>query len=204
MNIEPIFPIGLLVHDVPEAIADEVEKFVVSRIDKMPSREPPADQPGAPRAPHSTDYFESKKIIGDLPKDLPRLWVELCSCKDKYQEANNFKAINRQLQTNKSEFEWWCQDYIEGDFHHEHEHGIGRISGIYWVRANDAAGGIMFRNPNPFTEYSQDYDSNSIYSWQGNIHNAVKGKVLMFPSYLKHSVLISGKGAERTTIAFNF
>ena len=196
MHIEPLFPIALLQHDVPKDIADEVEKFVVSRIDKMPSREGPA--------PHSTDYFEPKKIIEDLPKDLPRLWLEIRNCKDKFQEANNFKAVNRQLKTNSNEFEWWCQDYIEGDYHNEHEHGIGRISGIYWVRANAAAGGIMFKNPNPFTEYSQDYDPNAIFSWQGNIHNTVKGKILMFPSYLKHSVLPSEKGAERTTIAFNF
>ena len=39
------------------------------------------------------------------------------------------------------------QDYIEGDVHKEHDHGIGRISGIYWVRANENAGGLQFRNP---------------------------------------------------------
>ena len=196
MHIEPLFPIGLLVHDVPEEVANETEEFVVSKLDRMPSREGPA--------PHSTDYFEPKKIIPDLPKDLPNLWQELRQCKDAYQEGNNFKAINRQLQTNKNEFEYWWQDYIEGDVHNEHEHGIGRISGIYWVRANNAAGGLMFRNPNPFTEYSQDYNPNAVFSWQGNIHNAVKGRILMFPSYLKHQVLPSEKGVERTTIAFNF
>ena len=196
MHIEPLFPIGLLVHDVPEEVANETEEFVVSKLDRMPSREGPA--------PHSTDYFEPKKIIPDLPKDLPNLWQELRQCKDAYQEGNNFKVINRQLQTNKNEFEYWCQDYIEGDVHNEHEHGIGRISGIYWVRANNAAGGLMFRNPNPFTEYSQDYNPNAVFSWQGNIHNAVKGRILMFPSYLKHQVLKSEKGVERTTIAFNF
>ena len=196
MHIEPLFPIGLLVHDVPEEVANETEEFVVSKLDRMPSREGPA--------PHSTDYFEPKKIIPDLPKDLPNLWQELRQCKDTYQEGNNFKAINRQLKTNKNEFEYWCQDYREGDIHAEHEHGIGRISGIYWVRANDAAGGIMFRNPNPFTEYSQDYHPDAIFSWQGNIYNAVKGRILMFPSYLKHQVLPSKKDVERTTIAFNF
>ena len=62
----------------------------------------------------------------------------------------------------------------------------------------------MFRNPNPFTEYSQDYHPDAIFSWQGNIYNAVKGRILMFPSYLKHQVLPSKKDVERTTIAFNF
>jgi hypothetical protein len=196
MHIEPIFPIGMLVHDVPQDVADEVEKFVVSKLSLMPDR-------GGP-APHSTDYFEPKKIIPDLTKDLPRLWLELRQCKDAYQEGNNFKAINRQLKTNTSEFEYWCQDYLEGDIHAEHEHGIGRISGIYWVRANEAAGGIMFKNPNPFTEYSQDYDINAMWSWQGTIYKPIKGRMLMFPSYLKHSVLPSEEGVERTTVAFNF
>lgn len=196
MHIEPLFPIGLLVHDVPDKVADKVEQFVISRLDKMPSRDGPA--------PHSTDYFESEKIIADLPKELPELWLEFRSCKDAYQQGNNFKAINRQLKTNKNEFEYWCQDYYEGDVHAEHEHGIGRISGIYWVRANEYAGGIMFKTPNPFTEYSQDYNPDAVFSWVGNIYKPTKGRILMFPSYLKHQVLPSEKDVERTTIAFNF
>ena len=196
MHIEPLFPVGLLIHDVQPDVADKVEEVVVKNLDKMPSREGPA--------PHSTDYFEPEKIIADLPKELPELWREIRDCKDLYQEGCNYKAINRQIKNNLNEFEYWVQDYIENDHHNEHEHGIGRISGIYWVRANEHAGGLMFKTPNPYTEYSQDYDINAIWSWQGSVYQPIKGRMLMFPSYLKHTVLPSQEGVIRSTIAFNF
>ena len=55
MKYENIFPTGILIHDVPSNIANEVEELVVSRIDQL---QRPDDN-----APHATDYFERDKII---------------------------------------------------------------------------------------------------------------------------------------------
>ena len=100
-------------------------------------------------------------------------------------------------------YNWWVQDYKEGDVHDEHHHNVGQISGVYWVRANENAGGLSFRNPNVFVEYGHTVKDTAPYSWQEYVYQPVKGRLLLFPSYLKHTVLPSLKDCIRTTIAFN-
>jgi uncharacterized protein (TIGR02466 family) len=78
---------------------------------------------------------------------------------------------------------------------------MNQISGVYWVRANENAGGLCFRNPNPFVEYAQWMDSQ--YGYQEYEFQPIKGKLLLFPSYLKHAVMPSSSNVVRTTIAFN-
>ena len=208
MHIEKLFPIGMLVHDVESELADRVEDIVVKKVNDIPR--PAAD------SPHATDYFKEKRVV-DLPNDLPELFKIICNCVDHYQTHNNMRITKRresgfQLPYDMGpgfstpafyELEYWTQDYKEGDVHNEHDHGIGRISGIYWVRANENAGGLQFRNPNPFVQYQSHHDVNAEFSWSEYVYAPVKGRILIYPSYLKHEVLKSGKDTIRTTIAFN-
>jgi len=78
---------------------------------------------------------------------------------------------------------------------------MNKISGVYWVRANENAGGLCFRNPNPYVEYA--HNENSQYGRRQFEFQPIKGKLLLFPSYLKHAVMPSSKNVVRTTIAFN-
>ena len=55
MKYEHIFPIGILVHDVPTKIANETEEFVVNNLHKIPRPDN--------NAPHATDYFEKDKAV---------------------------------------------------------------------------------------------------------------------------------------------
>ena len=199
MYIEKLFPVGVLVHDIDPKLADHVEKVVVKKLKDLP-------RPDA-NAPHATDYFEPNKIIDLHVHDLNDLYREICRGIDMYQSQSNMRSV----QTRTSSFNtpdihalsWWTQDYIEGDVHKEHDHGVGSISGIYWVRANENAGGLQFRNPNPLVQYQSQHDTNAEFSWQEYVYQPVKGRMLMYPSYLKHEVLQSGKDTIRTTIAFN-
>ena len=208
MHIQKLFPVGMLVHDVESELADRIENLVVNRIKDIPRPDE--------HAPHATDFFEPKRIV-DLPNDLPELFKTICTCVDHYQTHNNMVNTKRRESGFQMpydlgpgfsvpafyELEYWTQDYIEGDVHKEHDHGIGRISGIYWVRANENAGGLQFRNPNPFVQYQSRPDKNAEYSLQECVYKPVKGRMLIYPSYLKHEVLKSGKDTIRTTIAFN-
>mgnify|MGYP000843839482 FL=1 len=182
-----IFPVPMLEHFVPERIADDVENLLVSRLDRIPR---PTDD-----APHSTDYFEPKKVI-DLYTDVPELFSEIQECVNKFQEACSIKHL-----PHTNQYVWWTQDYQEGDIHKEHEHGMNKISGVYWVRANENAGGLSFRNPNPYVEYA--HNEYSQYGYGKYEFQPMKGKLLLFPSYLKHQVEPSGKNVIRSTIAFN-
>ena len=83
MKYENIFPTGILVHDVPVWVANQVEKLVEERVDQLQR----PDQ----NAPHATDYFEKDKVI-DLNYDTPELKTEIDMCVRDYQNKN---AMNR-------------------------------------------------------------------------------------------------------------
>lgn len=189
MKYENIFPIGILVHDVPTKIANETEEFVVANLDKIPR--PTED------APHATDYFEKDKAV-HLKYDTPLLFEHIDECVRDFQNKNMMNRIQASY-----DYNWWVQDYKEGDVHDEHHHNVGQISGVYWVRANENAGGLSFRNPNLFVEYGHTMRDTAPYSWQEYVYQPIKGRLLLFPSYLKHTVLPSKKDCIRTTIAFN-
>ena len=60
MKYENIFPTGILVHDVPVWVANQVEKLVEERVDQL--------QRPDENAPHATDYFEKDKVIVNIEK----------------------------------------------------------------------------------------------------------------------------------------
>lgn len=186
-DFKELFSIPILEHNVSDRIADDVEQFVVPRLKLIPRPDN--------NAPHGTDYFEPNKVV-HLMNDVPELFSEIQDCVNKFQEACHIKQLKEANQYN-----WWTQDYHEGDIHNEHEHGMNQISGVYWVRANENAGGLCFRNPNPFVEYAQWMDAK--YGCQKYEFRPIKGKLLLFPSYLKHAVMPSSSNVVRTTIAFN-
>jgi len=102
--------------------------------------------------------------------------------------------------------QYWIQDYKNDDNHPFHCHPGATISGVYYVRANEHAGNLQFKNPNPYidiTVWEQEIKSlNNI-----NYFNVPpkKGLLVLFPSWLTHWVLPSNNnGCIRTSLAFNY
>ena len=186
MNIDTYFPLGVLAHNVNKELADTIETVIVPELTKL-ERAHEDDQ--------FTDYFENKIRVHELFPELINEWVKAVLT---YQSATTM-AINMD-----APLQYWTQDYKEGDTHHCHEHGINGISGVYWVRANETAGKLRLHNPNSITQYVSAIDRTN--QWTSVVADITpeKGKMVIFPSYVKHEVLPSGTDAIRTTIAFNF
>lgn len=185
MNIHAIFPVPFLAHVVDKEIADKVEKVFDEKVFSMPLSD---DQ--------YTDFFVPFKTI-DINKDVPELRDEILKARDKFVEETGIECERDRLQ-------YWTQDYRdEGQRHGSHCHGIFGVSGVYWIRANENAGDFRFTNPNILNQYTR-YDKDT---WYSAIHQNIKpekGALILFPSYVFHEVLPSGKNAVRSTLAFNF
>lgn len=184
MIVETYFPVGVLHHDIDSALADKVEETVVPLLTELPRG-----------TTQFTDFHGTKIEVHSL---LPELIDEFVKAMNVYREATSF-SIEESLP-----LQYWTQDYKEGDTHGIHAHGVSGISGIYWVRANSEAGEVRFHNPNPITEYVRVNDEGNPFTWMSARIQPTKGKMILFPSYLKHDVMPSGPNAIRTTIAFNF
>lgn len=188
MPIVNIFPLAILEASVTPETAQAVEDFVVPQVDLLKQSEDTFDT-------YKTDYWETKIKVHE---SVPQLWDEILEYIKEYSEettiAVNFDGLS---------MHYWTQEYKEGDSHDMHAHGCVGISGIYWVRANEAAGPVRIYSPNPYTELTSWNDMNNPFSRSVVDVYPKKGKLILFPSYLQHRVMPSGKNAERTTIAFN-
>ena len=85
-----------------------------------------------------------------------------------------------------------------------HQHGNSTISGAYYVRAPKNSGDIVFYDPRPapvFT-YPKAVDPNLLNA-QVNGISPKEGALVLFPSYLDHSVNENLSKEERIVVSFN-
>tara|TARA_B100000989_G_scaffold148243_1_gene110462 strand:+ start:5818 stop:6420 length:603 start_codon:yes stop_codon:yes gene_type:complete len=98
----------------------------------------------------------------------------------------------------------WAIVNIGGSANLRHQHGNSTISGAYYVRAPENSGDIVFYDPRPAPVYSYPNakQPNSLNA-QVNAISPKEGALVLFPSYLDHSVNENLSKNERIVISFN-
>jgi len=85
-----------------------------------------------------------------------------------------------------------------------HQHGNSTISGAYYVRAPKNSGDIVFYDPRPAPVYTYPKALNpNLLNDQVNGISPKEGALVLFPSYLDHSVNENLSNEERIVISFN-
>ena len=85
-----------------------------------------------------------------------------------------------------------------------HQHGNSTISGAYYVRAPKNSGDIVFYDPRPAAVYTYPKAINpNLLNAQVNGISPKEGALVLFPSYLDHSVNENLSKEERIVISFN-
>ena len=110
----------------------------------------------------------------------------------------------------------WVNVYNEPQSHECHNHVKSRLSGTYYVSAQDSSEPIKFWNPNLPALHSQsgndDQHTHEQYEFTGRQHTSFQfqpqdGDFLLWPSYLMHSVPQGhpreNESYERISISFN-
>jgi uncharacterized protein (TIGR02466 family) len=94
----------------------------------------------------------------------------------------------------------WINFYNKGDFQYPHHHAGSTVSGIYYYQTNGEDGRVIFENPNPYLD---------LHLFPGS-HGFTKlgidpkpGRLILFPSWLRHGVEINKTDHERISISFN-
>ena len=98
----------------------------------------------------------------------------------------------------------WAIINTGGSANLRHQHGNSTISGAYYVRAPKNSGDIVFYDPRPAPVFSHPNASspNSLNA-QVNGITPKEGALVLFPSYLDHSVNENLSNDERIVISFN-
>jgi len=98
----------------------------------------------------------------------------------------------------------WANLSSPGAAHREHSHPNNFLSAVYYVRTSPGADTINFHDPRnqtgvirpPVTELAA-YNTDQV------VVRVTDGTLLMFPSYLHHSVDANASGETRVSVSFN-
>lgn len=98
----------------------------------------------------------------------------------------------------------WATVLASGAEHREHHHPNNFLSGVYYVRTHPGADTINFHDPRSQTGIIRP----PVVALTGENTDQVvvrvnDGTLLIFPSYLRHSVAANASGKERISISFN-
>ncbi len=94
-----------------------------------------------------------------------------------------------------------------GEFYHPaHMHPNSLLSGIVYMRSPEGAGSTVFEDPKAVARVVEpDVTERTLANTHSFAKTPIAGDVLVFPSYLKHSVVPGTAGKEaRSTLAFNY
>ena len=132
-------------------------------------------------------------------------------------ETQNFiKLISPKIEQVLNDMDWdserqltritsmWAIVNKGGAANARHHHGNSSISAAYYVRAPKNCGDIVFYDPRPAPVYShpRSNNPNSLNAMVNSITPS-EGVLVLFPSYLDHSVNSNESEDERIVISFN-
>jgi len=132
---------------------------------------------------------EPKKFINFIASSIEKVMIDM----NWEREKQSVKIINMWAIINKG-----------GSANFRHQHGNSTISGAYYVRAPKNCGDIVFYDPRPAPvyHYPKALSSNLLNAQQNGI-SPKEGGLILFPSYVDHSVNENLSNEERIVISFN-
>ena len=98
----------------------------------------------------------------------------------------------------------WAIINTGGSTNSKHQHSNSTISAAYYVRAPENCGDIVFYDPRPAPVfYYPTAVSSNLLNAQVNSITPKEGALILFPSYVEHSVNENLSNEERIVISFN-
>lgn len=101
----------------------------------------------------------------------------------------------------------WGNIMNPGGWQYKHNHGNSVISGVIYLQMPEGAGATRFwrkdRGDTYFLAHDGTGDTTDYNCEYIDLNNVKATDVVLFPSYLNHSVEDSGTGQDRISIAFN-
>ena len=135
--------------------------------------------------------------FGDYTNDIANYNLNtLQGCIEKLAE---YYLLKNSMEPRKLKiYNSWFNFYDKGMFQYDHTHQFAKLSGVYYYQTNGKDGNIIFSNPNIYlAERLCDIGIPEVS------YSPVVGRVLIFPSWLKHRVLLNKTDSQRISISFN-
>ena len=106
--------------------------------------------------------------------------------------------------------DYWININKKHNFNIPHNHPLSFLSGVVYIESNKDSGNILFHRNSAEDYYyleltaNKKGSENNSYGFSYIYYPCTKYKVILFPSYLSHSVEGNKSESDRISISFNF
>jgi len=198
MGLSLMFPTFLGVAHYPDFNVER--ERLIRRIRQISEDDAEGMQISRQRYPNGyTSYYTRNMLHGDPAFGPLASFIQHMATKysaQQYWDVERYELFLSSL---------WCNINGQYSFHSEHLHPFSHISGVFYISCPSDSGSILFKDPRPGRAMvppplAQFRPENSTLV---NIPPE-DGKLLMFPSFLEHSVEQNLTTTERIGMSFNF
>jgi uncharacterized protein (TIGR02466 family) len=187
-DVIPMFPTLVWKISLKPELRDVIDAKAMGTLERL-RRDLPILEPG--------QGWQSEQTLHEREE-----FQDLTSCVTKFA-----KSILRFLRIGPDAFEitgCWATVLAKGATHRVHSHPNNFLSGVYYVRIQPGSDTINFHDPRsqtrvirpPVVELTAENTDQVVV-------RVTNGTLLMFPSYLEHSVDTNVSTEERISISFN-
>jgi len=141
--------------------------------------------------------WQSPSFDVDNKDDLIQYFLINCLSK--------FSVIKRQT---KMYIRAWININQKENYNAQHCHPTSHLSGVLWLKTPKNCGNLLFVNPLSFQAFKEIESYTDEFRFKNNYdhnycYNAIKGRMIIFPSHLQHSVEPNESYEDRISVSFN-
>jgi uncharacterized protein (TIGR02466 family) len=168
-------------------------------------------------------YEQQKNLPNGSPIKRSNRGVAWQSTIDYHEHNNILRDIVYQGMVNHSQFyttnvglkidSLWININKKGGYNRVHDHPSSDLAGVFWIKVPSVkniedVGVIEFESPHSWSSFNVlsslvDEYKESTFNNTAHYFNPVEGRMLIFPSHLKHRVECNQSDEDRISISFN-
>ncbi|WP_422000079.1 TIGR02466 family protein [Reyranella sp.] len=184
-SIEELFPTPLWILDVQPSDAAAFNARLKVEIEKIMAR---------PKVPSGSNW-QTPQDLHSRPEfaELAQL-IEIAA-----RSVSQFLGIEQHPMMITG---CWANINPPGSYHPTHNHPNNYLSGVYYVAVPDAGSHLVFQDPRPLA-MTPATTKPTRFTSNASLALPQPGRMVIFPSWLRHHVPSNEGTTERISIAFN-
>lgn len=187
-EVMPLFPTLLWKSQLAPETYEPINRRIIAKLHELTAGEPALKPGGMWQTDQHFNRLEGMSDIDRIMRGTTRAALE--SLKVKY---DNFEITG-----------CWANISAPGAPHKIHTHPNNYLSGVYYVKTQPKANGIVFHDPRPQVSVISPPPAELGPTNAGMLRVQVDtGSLILFPSWLEHSVDANLSSENRISIAFN-
>ena len=187
-NPQPIFPTYLWVHDLALDVAGPLNKNTAEMLDKLTRPRPPL--------PPGTNW-QTDQTLHKLP-ELADLMIGFVGASENILKTLEVEHGGVEITG------CWANISPKGAVHIPHHHPNNYLSGIYYVHTSAGGDRVTFHDPLQINDIlAPQLESANQFNYKEYSVPAKPGRMILFPSWLVHSVPENTSDEIRISLSFN-